>query len=1179
MKLQEIFLQDINRAIDPVIKADESSLANLEEELQEYVISDNIEKHIEAFLEEYNNNPVVNGVWISGHFGSGKSHLLKMLSIVLEDKQLESCKSSELFLEKLKKLNSPNADLTLGLLERAVARRSRSILFNIDQKADIVNKKTDFDILLSAFLKVFNEECGYYPEQAYIAQFERDLDSENLLTDFISEFESNTGIKWKNEGRERATRFSNEVDQVYFKITGSKQEKILDKYRDDFTVSIDTFAEMVKAFIDKQDKGFRLNFFVDEIGQFIADNTKLMVNLQSLAESLNTKTKGRAWLVVTSQEAVSECVGKFQGHDFSKIQARFAVQLKLNNSDVSEIVQKRVLEKNEAAKEPLLNIFQRYEASLKTLFSFGEGSGKTNKDFSIDEYVNSYPFLPYQYELFQTVIESLSENNAFAGQHKSVGNRTLIFVFQKIAQELADENLGLLVTFDKMYDQIKDLKTSITTTIDNAAKRMDEFTLKVLKILALVRYKEKDFKASVQNISILLIDNLDVDLKQLRIKVQESLNKLENDSYIERQAEIYTYLTNEEKNIEMQIKDTEIDKTELADIFKRTIFDEQLSTKKKISYAKNKQEYDFAIKVDDRLYGRDSELAIHLVTPYTNLTEAQVKTASLNSRELVIQLKEDSNLIKDINIFIQTEKFYKNNYSSRELESHKSILDIKKTQNENRKKDIEKRIVTLCEEANFYVSGRSIELAGELKDIITNGFGKLIEAAYPQLKLVDRIYLETDIKAIANQDAYSEALLITEDMQEVLNFINEKHRNAIRISVKEIVDKFKIVPYGWSQISSLYIIAKLFVNSKLEAHFRGEYLDKNKLADNLLNSSLISDIIITPNSDIQPELIKKFSNFLKDFSLRPVETKDPKALVSDYKSYAEELLSDFKKNYLSQKQKYKFLSSSLEALESLESSTKFDKDYYFSDFLNSSEGLLKLKEENLDTAIKFFNSNTQKEIFDKAYEFYEQNKINISILKEDLLEEMQNLLNDTELLKSSSLKKLKDIYEELSANLEMVLCDFREESLNKLSSLSSSLEAEENFNLLGKSELERITVDFKRIKDRINEENNLANINQILSEFERNTFKNYLTLIHAKEISQRVISDEKIKDEESNSAVAVKVKDEAKLVSQPLMVRVTDLEISFKKKTIKNQEDLSNYLNSIETVIIKEIEKGNIVQL
>ena len=88
-----------------------------------------------------------------------------------------------------------------------------------------------------------------------------------------------------------------------------------------------------------------------------------------------------------------------------------------------------------------------------------------------------------------------------------------------------------------------------------------------------------------------------------------------------------------------------------------------------------------------------------------------------------------------------------------------------------------------------------------------------------------------------------------------------------------------------------------------------------------------------------------------------------------------------------------------------------------------------------------------------------------------------------------------------------------------------------------------------------------------------------MTLIHAKEISQRVISDEKIKDEESNSAVAVKVKDEAKLVSQPLMVRVTDLEISFKKKTIKNQEDLSNYLNSIKTVIIKEIEKGNIVQL
>lgn len=416
-------------------------------------------------------------------------------------------------------------------------------------------------------------------------------------------------------------------------------------------------------------------------------------------------------------------------------------------------------------------------------------------------------------------------------------------------------------------------------------------------------------------------------------------------------------------------------------------------------------------------------------------------------------------------------------------------------------------------------------------------------------------------------------------MQEVLNFINEKHRNAIKISVKDIVDKFKVVPFGWSQNSSLYIVAKLFINSKLEAHFRGEYLDKKKLANNLLNSSLISDIIITPNSDIQPELIKKFSNFLKDFSLRPVETKDPKALVSDYKNYVEELLGDFKKNYLSQKQKYKFLSSSLEALEHLESSIKFDKDYYFSDFLNSSEDLLKLKEENLDTVIKFFNSNTQKEIFDKAYEFYEQNKINISILKEDLLEEMQNLLNDKELFKSSSLKKLKDIYEELSADLEKVLCNFREESLNKLSSLGSSLEAEENFNLLEKSELERITVDFKRIKNRIKEENNLANINQLLMEFERDTFKNHLTLIHTKAIPERVIVDQKNEENKSNSAVAVKLRDEAKIVSQPLMVRVTELDISFKKKTIKNSDDLSNYLDALKTVIIKEIEKGNIVQL
>jgi hypothetical protein len=99
---------------------------------------------------------------------------------------------------------------------------------------------------------------------------------------------------------------------------------------------------------------FRLNFFVDEVGQYIAENTKLMTNLQTVAESLATKCQGRAWIIVTAQEDMNSVLGdmsKQQSNDFSKIQARFANRLKLTSADVAEVIQKRLLTKNEIGTE------------------------------------------------------------------------------------------------------------------------------------------------------------------------------------------------------------------------------------------------------------------------------------------------------------------------------------------------------------------------------------------------------------------------------------------------------------------------------------------------------------------------------------------------------------------------------------------------------------------------------------------------------------------------------------------------------------------------------------------------------------------------------------------------------------------------------------------------------------
>ena len=83
--IQELFSKPVDRPIDGVIKADDER--HLEVELDEYVVTREVSKGLGAFTDAYLHNPTANGVWISGFFGCGKSHLLKMLSLLLDSEK------------------------------------------------------------------------------------------------------------------------------------------------------------------------------------------------------------------------------------------------------------------------------------------------------------------------------------------------------------------------------------------------------------------------------------------------------------------------------------------------------------------------------------------------------------------------------------------------------------------------------------------------------------------------------------------------------------------------------------------------------------------------------------------------------------------------------------------------------------------------------------------------------------------------------------------------------------------------------------------------------------------------------------------------------------------------------------------------------------------------------------
>ena len=355
MKIHELFLKPVDRPIEGVIKADDAR--NLQIELEEYVVTRDVARGLGILTERYLNDLTANGVWISGFFGSGKSHLLKILSLILDGIPLASgVRPADILLPKI------TDEILQADLRKATAIPSRSILFNIDQKFDGIGGDHSAPIL-EVFVKVLNELQGYFGKQGYIARFEHDLDVRAEFVPFKETYLRVNGTTWEIDREALATARKAAFGRAYAAHFGGSETEasnLMRQVREDYRVSIESFAQMVKGYIARQPAGFRLNFFVDEVGQFIGQNSKLMLNLQTVAETLGTVCNGRAWVFVTSQADLEGVLGAFRGmeaQDISKILARFKTELTLASADVREVIQRRLLAKKEDEPEILTEIY------------------------------------------------------------------------------------------------------------------------------------------------------------------------------------------------------------------------------------------------------------------------------------------------------------------------------------------------------------------------------------------------------------------------------------------------------------------------------------------------------------------------------------------------------------------------------------------------------------------------------------------------------------------------------------------------------------------------------------------------------------------------------------------------------------------------------------------------------
>lgn len=265
--------------------------------------------------------------------------------------------------------------------------------------------------------------------------------------------------------------------------------------------------------MNRRKPGKSLAFVIDEVGQFVARDVQKMLDLQAVVQCLGRVGRGRFWIIVTSQEKLTELVGGLDDRrvELARLMDRFPLQMHLEPSDISEVTSKRVLSKTGQAQKTLRDLFSENRGILS-------GSTRLTADIKLPELVQEsftdlYPLLPYQVDLIIQVVSGLRTQGG-SGQHVGGANRTIIKLAQQLLihplVNLADQPLGVLARIDQIYDLVHgNISSEIRGKIDAIKNEVSHpLAQAVAKAICLLQFV-KSIHRTAENIAAALQNSVD----------------------------------------------------------------------------------------------------------------------------------------------------------------------------------------------------------------------------------------------------------------------------------------------------------------------------------------------------------------------------------------------------------------------------------------------------------------------------------------------------------------------------------------------------------------------------------------------------------------------------------------------------------------------------------------------
>lgn len=522
---------------------DAKELEVLRQELQNFVCEGEYEKGLEHILStflKHLDSPNQPAVWVSGFFGSGKSHLLKVLKSLWVDTEFPDKATAR----GVVRLSLPVKDQIKELAHRAKG-------YGGLHAASGTLGAGAGDSVRKAFLSIIFRSKGL-PEDFAQARFVLWLTREGRL----EEVKKAIGGKWEFELRnfrvstELAKALVSEVPTFHGLSLADAGKRLKEEFPNVADVSEE---EMIHAIEETLGSGkhFPLTLVaLDEVQQWIGTTPERTFAVQEVTQACSSKFQGRLLFVATGQSALKETP------HLQKLQDRFSVQISLSDTDVDRVVRTVVLAKREDRKEAIKAALAPCSGEIARHLKESKLAASREDEQTL---VSDYPLLPVRRRFWEQALRAIDQTGS------TTQLRSQLRVVLQAVKDTAEQPVGHVIPGEALFfqmapdmERIRVLSSTFSQTISKLKAQGPEGSLKARLCAATFLIgklprevgADKGVRATEEQLADLLVEDLPKGSTELRGKVPGLLKQLLEDGILMKVGSEFRVQTVEGKNWE-----------------------------------------------------------------------------------------------------------------------------------------------------------------------------------------------------------------------------------------------------------------------------------------------------------------------------------------------------------------------------------------------------------------------------------------------------------------------------------------------------------------------------------------------------------------------------------------------------------------------------------------------------